>query len=69
MHPAAVDRQAAPVAAAPAPDLSLGVAARPVGGLGLHLVRSCMDRCEARVDALGTWIELYKGFNDGKDRP
>lgn len=58
-----------PFAAAPAPDLSLGVAARPVGGLGLHLVRSCMDRCEARVDALGTWIELYKGFNDGKDRP
>jgi anti-sigma regulatory factor (Ser/Thr protein kinase) len=35
---------------APAPDLRLGVDERPIGGLGVHIVRSVMDALEYRRD-------------------
>lgn len=36
---------------APAPDLTLPLERRPVGGLGLHLVRGLVDAIEYRYDA------------------
>ena len=36
--------------AAPAPDLTLSLADRPIGGLGIHFVRKLMDVVEYRRD-------------------
>ena len=40
------------VTRAPAPDLALPLEHRPVGGLGLHLVRGLVDAIEYRYDAV-----------------
>lgn len=49
-----------PFAEAPAPDLGLGVDARPVGGLGVHLVKTMMDDARAYYDGSGNLIVLLK---------
>lgn len=51
----------------PVSELDLGLAERPVGGLGIHLVRSCMSSYRARVDDLGTLIELHKAYGEEKE--
>ena len=40
-----------PLRQAPAPDLEASVAARPIGGLGVHLVRRLIDRADYRREA------------------
>ncbi len=44
----------------PAPDLHAPLHAREVGGLGLHLVRSLMDRLEYRREATKNVLTLAK---------
>ena len=49
-----------PFAQAPGPDLGLDVERRPVGGLGVHLVKTLMDRVRAEHDGAGNRIVLEK---------
>jgi serine phosphatase RsbU (regulator of sigma subunit)/anti-sigma regulatory factor (Ser/Thr protein kinase) len=49
-----------PFAAAPVPDLGLAVESRPVGGLGVHLVKTLMDDARAYYDGSGNLIVLLK---------
>lgn len=49
-----------PFTDAPAPDLGLGIAERPIGGLGIHLVRRLMDEVHASHDGTGNLILLRK---------
>ena len=44
----------------PQPDLDASVEARPIGGLGVHLVRSLMDDASASYDGTGNLITLRK---------
>lgn len=44
----------------PEPDLSLPVEQRPVGGLGIHLVRQCMDRIEYERRDGRNWVRLIR---------
>ena len=43
-----------------APDLQLGLDARAIGGLGVHLVRMLMDEVRASYDGTGNLITLKK---------
>jgi len=49
-----------PFTDAPVPDLGLGIAERPIGGLGIHLVRRLMDEVHASYDGSGNLIVLRK---------
>lgn len=49
-----------PFAEAPPPDLDADLDARPIGGLGVHLVRTLMDETEASHDAGGNRVILRK---------
>lgn len=49
-----------PFSQAPAPDLDLGLEDRPVGGLGVHLVKQLMDDARAYYDGSGNLIVLLK---------
>ena len=46
----------------PAPDLSLSLAERPVGGLGIHFVRKLMDAVEYKRENNCNYIFLKKNF-------
>lgn len=48
--------------AAPQPDLSLPLAERPVGGLGIHFVRKLMDEIEYKRDGSRNILFLKKSF-------
>lgn len=49
-----------PFVEAPAPDLDLDVDDRPIGGLGVHLVKTMMDDVRAYYDGSGNLIVLLK---------
>lgn len=49
-----------PFAGAPVPDLDLDVADRPIGGLGVHMVKTLMDEARAYHDGSGNLIVLLK---------
>jgi len=51
-----------PFAGAPQPDLDLGVDERPIGGLGVHLVKTMMDDARTRFDGSGNLTVLLKKF-------
>ena len=44
----------------PKPDIDASVETRPIGGLGVHLVRSLMDDASASYDGTGNLITLRK---------
>ncbi|MPM97934.1 Serine-protein kinase RsbW [bioreactor metagenome] len=49
-----------PFSEAPAPALEADVDARPIGGLGVHLVKTMMDDVRAYYDGSGNLIVLLK---------
>jgi anti-sigma regulatory factor (Ser/Thr protein kinase) len=49
--------------AVPAPDLSLPLEQRPSGGLGIHLMRSMMDRIQYRRRGRNNLLRLEKAAN------
>lgn len=49
---------------APAPDLDLEIDERPIGGLGVHLVKSMMDQAYAYYDGSGNLIVLLKTLKE-----
>lgn len=49
-----------PFADAPVPNIDLAVEPRPVGGLGVHLVKTLMDDARAYYDGSGNLIVLLK---------
>lgn len=51
-----------PFGQAPSPRLDLTVDERPVGGLGVHMVRTLMDRTRASYDGTGNLIVLCKAL-------
>lgn len=53
-----------PFAEAPVPDLELGLDERPIGGLGVHLVKTMMDEARAYYDGSGNLIVLLKTLRD-----
>ena len=46
---------------APEPDVEAGVAERPIGGLGVHLVRTMMDELHYRREGGRNYLKLVKG--------
>lgn len=49
-----------PFTEAPVPNIELGLDERPIGGLGVHLVKSIMDEARAYYDGSGNLIVLLK---------
>jgi serine/threonine-protein kinase RsbW len=49
-----------PFKQAPQPNLNLGINERPIGGLGVHLVKKLMDEVHADYDGTGNLIVLLK---------
>ena len=49
-----------PFVAVPEPDLDVGLEDRPIGGLGVHLVKQLMDDARAYYDGSGNLIVLLK---------
>jgi anti-sigma regulatory factor (Ser/Thr protein kinase) len=49
-------------AAAPAPDLTSPLDERPIGGLGLHLIRSMVDRVDYRRDGDENRLTIEKSL-------
>ena len=45
---------------APVPDTKLDVEERPIGGLGIHFVKTLMDQAQAYYDGSGNLIVLLK---------
>ncbi len=52
-----------PLQEAPSPDLSLDVEERPIGGLGVYLVKSIMDEAHYRRKADKNYLKLVKRRN------
>jgi anti-sigma regulatory factor (Ser/Thr protein kinase) len=52
-----------PFSAVPSPDLNLALADRPVGGLGVYLVKQLMDELKASYEGDGNLIIMRKDFN------
>jgi anti-sigma regulatory factor (Ser/Thr protein kinase) len=57
------------IEAAAAPDLSGDLAARGIGGLGIHLMRSLMDEVCYRREANRNILELVVDLPPGKAKP
>jgi serine phosphatase RsbU (regulator of sigma subunit)/anti-sigma regulatory factor (Ser/Thr protein kinase) len=53
-----------PFVEAPPPDLELGLDERPIGGLGVHLVKTMMDEVHAYYDGSGNLIVLLKTLHE-----
>lgn len=53
-----------PFVQAPTPDLNLDIDHRPIGGLGVHLVKTLMDDVQAYYDGSGNLIVLRKRLPD-----
>jgi serine/threonine-protein kinase RsbW len=49
-----------PFRQAPKPDLDLDIDERPIGGLGVHIVKTIMDEAHASYDGAGNSIVLRK---------
>lgn len=47
----------------PAPDTSLPMEERPIGGLGIHLVKNMMDHCEYTREEGRNIVRLTKRFD------
>jgi anti-sigma regulatory factor (Ser/Thr protein kinase) len=45
------------------PNLDLDINERPIGGLGIYLVKSMMDDAHAHYDGTGNLIALYKALH------
>ncbi len=52
---------------APAPDLRLGVDERPIGGLGVHIVRTLMDALEYRRENDRNIFVMTKRVDDPRE--
>ena len=52
---------------APRPDLGLDLAKRPIGGLGVHIVRSVMDALEYRREDDRNILVMRKRTGDGSN--
>lgn len=52
-----------PFMQAPKPNLSLDVKERPIGGLGVHMVKKLMDDVHASYDGTGNLIVLLKSLH------
>jgi serine phosphatase RsbU (regulator of sigma subunit)/anti-sigma regulatory factor (Ser/Thr protein kinase) len=55
-----------PFAEAPEPDLDLDLDDRPIGGLGVHMVKTMMDAAHAYYDGKGNLIVLLKTLQSSK---
>jgi anti-sigma regulatory factor (Ser/Thr protein kinase) len=55
-----------PFTEAPSPNVDLDLEERPIGGLGVHLVKSMMDRAYAYYDGSGNLIVLLKTLKDSR---
>jgi len=53
----------------PAPDLAAPIEQRPIGGLGLHFVRTMMDEVRYRRDGSRNRVTLVKRFMPGGATP
>jgi len=51
-----------PFMQAPRPNLDLDINERPIGGLGVHLVKKLMDDVHAYYDGTGNLFMLYKAL-------
>ena len=51
-----------PFSQVPRPDLELDISERPIGGLGVHLVKTLMDEVHAYYDGTGNLFVLYKAL-------
>jgi anti-sigma regulatory factor (Ser/Thr protein kinase) len=51
------------------PDLDRDVEDRPIGGLGVHLVKTLMDDARAHHDGSGNLIVLLKAAQKKSDDP
>ncbi len=51
-----------PFAEAPSPDMNLDVEHRPIGGLGIHFVKTIMNKAKAYYDDSGNLIVLLKNL-------
>ncbi|MGJ0484813.1 MAG: ATP-binding protein [Methylomicrobium sp.] len=49
-----------PFVQAPKPNLELDIGERPIGGLGVHIVKTLMDETQASYDGTGNTIVLRK---------
>jgi anti-sigma regulatory factor (Ser/Thr protein kinase) len=51
-----------PFMQAPKPNLDLDINERPIGGLGIHMVKKLMDKVHAEYDGSGNLIVLLKNL-------
>ena len=51
-----------PFMQAPKPNLDLDINERPIGGLGVHMVKKLMDKVHAEYDGTGNLIVLLKNL-------
>ena len=51
-----------PFMQAPKPNLDLDINERPIGGLGIHMVKKLMDKVHAEYDGTGNLIVLLKNL-------
>ena len=51
-----------PFVQAPSPNLDADINKRPIGGLGVHLVKTLMDDAHAYYDGSGNLLVLYKAL-------
>lgn len=58
-----------PFAEARQPDLTAGIEERPIGGLGVHFVRTLMDEVSASHDGRGNCITLRKRLDGAAGAP
>ena len=52
-----------PFMQAPNPNLDLDINERPIGGLGIHMVKKLMDKVHAEYDGTGNLIVLLKNLH------
>ena len=52
-----------PFMQAPKPNLDLDINERPIGGLGIHMVKKLMDKVHAEYDGTGNLIVLLKNLH------
>ncbi|MGR8981453.1 MAG: ATP-binding protein [Gammaproteobacteria bacterium] len=55
-----------PFMQAPSPNLGLNINERPIGGLGVHMVKKLMDDVRADYDGTGNLIVLRKSLSQRK---
>jgi serine/threonine-protein kinase RsbW len=53
----------------PPPDLTADLGSRPIGGLGVHFVKTLMDEVAYRRDGNRNVLTMRKRFAGGETRP